>query len=100
VFTYSLAGRVNKLLKMKIFVRTLVGTQFEIEVNPEHTVADVKKIINIALGQVFYSDAQQMRIHSYKGKILEDTKTLEENDVAHNSFLVVIFSGVPMGNLV
>lgn len=63
-------------------------------------MADVKKSINRALGQVFYSDAQQMRIHSYKGKILEDSKTLEENEVSHNSFLIVIFFEVPIGNLV
>ncbi|XP_060191987.1 ubiquitin receptor RAD23d-like [Lycium barbarum] len=75
---------------MKIFVKTLKGTHFEIEVKPEETVADVKKSIETAQGQDVYPAAQQMLIH--QGKVLKDTTTLEENKVAENSFVVVMLS--------
>ncbi|XP_059281873.1 ubiquitin receptor RAD23d-like [Lycium ferocissimum] len=75
---------------MKIFVKTLKGTHFEIEVKPEETVADVKKSIETAQGQDVYPAAQQMLIH--QGKVLKDTTTLEENKVAENSFVVIMLS--------
>nr|XP_016489618.1 PREDICTED: ubiquitin receptor RAD23c-like isoform X1 [Nicotiana tabacum] len=75
---------------MKIFVKTLKGTHFEIEVKPEDTVADVKKNIESVQGQDFYPAAQQMLIH--QGKVLKDTATLEENKVAENSFVVIMLS--------
>ncbi|MCE3051092.1 Ubiquitin receptor RAD23c, partial [Datura stramonium] len=75
---------------MKIFVKTLKGTHFEIEVKPEDTVADVKKSIETAQGLDVYPAAQQMLIH--QGKVLKDTTTLEENKVAENSFVVVMLS--------
>ncbi|OIS98070.1 PREDICTED: ubiquitin receptor RAD23d-like [Nicotiana attenuata] len=75
---------------MKIFVKTLKGTHFEIEVKPEDTVADVKKNIETAQGQDVYPAAQQMLIH--QGKVLKDTTTLEENKVAENSFVVIMLS--------
>ncbi|XP_009607597.1 ubiquitin receptor RAD23d-like isoform X1 [Nicotiana tomentosiformis] len=75
---------------MKIFVKTLKGTHFEIEVKPEDTVADVKKNIETAQGQDIYPAAQQMLIH--QGKVLKDTTTLEENKVAENSFVVIMLS--------
>ncbi|KAJ8544822.1 hypothetical protein K7X08_017405 [Anisodus acutangulus] len=75
---------------MKIFVKTLKGTHFEIDVKPEDTVADVKKSIETAQGQDVYPAAQQMLIH--QGKVLKDTTTLEENKVAENSFVVIMLS--------
>ncbi|XP_015066493.1 ubiquitin receptor RAD23d isoform X2 [Solanum pennellii] len=75
---------------MKIFVKTLKGTHFEIEVKPEDTVADVKKSIETAQGQDVYPAAQQMLIH--QGKVLKDPTTLEENKVAENSFVVIMLS--------
>ncbi|KAK9052265.1 hypothetical protein SSX86_028893 [Deinandra increscens subsp. villosa] len=77
-------------LKMKVFVKTLKGTHFEIEVKPEDTVADVKKNIETVQGQDVYPAAQQMLIH--QGKVLKDATTLEENKVAESSFIVIMLS--------
>ncbi|PWA97355.1 hypothetical protein CTI12_AA025600 [Artemisia annua] len=74
---------------MKVFVKTLKGTHFEIEVKPEDTVADVKKNIETVQGDV-YPAAQQMLIH--QGKVLKDATTLEENKVADSSFIVIMLS--------
>ncbi|XP_071692060.1 ubiquitin receptor RAD23d-like [Rutidosis leptorrhynchoides] len=74
---------------MKVFVKTLKGTHFEIEVKPEDTVSDVKKNIETVQGDV-YPAAQQMLIH--QGKVLKDGTTLEENKVAENSFIVIMLS--------
>nr|XP_043625154.1 ubiquitin receptor RAD23d-like [Erigeron canadensis] len=75
---------------MKIFVKTLKGTHFEIEVKPDDTVSDVKKNIEAVQGSDVYPAAQQMLIH--QGKVLKDGTTLEENKVAENSFIVVMLS--------
>ncbi|KAI3453019.1 hypothetical protein Pfo_009682 [Paulownia fortunei] len=75
---------------MKIFVKTLKGSHFEIEVKPEDTVVDVKKTIESTQGADIYPAAQQMLIH--QGKVLKDGTTLEENKVAENSFVVVMLS--------
>ncbi|KAI3717560.1 hypothetical protein L1987_69261 [Smallanthus sonchifolius] len=82
---------------MKVFVKTLKGTHFEIEVKPEDTVADVKKNIETVQGSDVYPAAQQMLIH--QGKVLKDATTLEENKVAENSFIVIMLSKskVPSG---
>lgn len=75
---------------MKIFVKTLKGTHFEIEVKPEDTVADVKKNIELVHGTDVYPAAQQMLIH--QGKVLKDATTLDENQVAESSFVVIMLS--------
>ncbi|KAL0296744.1 UNVERIFIED_CONTAM: Ubiquitin receptor d [Sesamum radiatum] len=75
---------------MKIFVKTLKGTHFEIDVKPEDTVADVKKTIESTQGADIYPAMQQMLIH--QGKVLKDGTTLEENKVAENSFVVVMLT--------
>nr|XP_009399730.1 PREDICTED: ubiquitin receptor RAD23d-like isoform X2 [Musa acuminata subsp. malaccensis] len=75
---------------MKIFVKTLKGSNFEIDVNPEDTVADVKKNIETSQGKTVYPAEQQMLIH--QGKILKDDTTLDENKVFENSFLVIMLS--------
>lgn len=75
---------------MKVFVKTLKGTHFEIEVKPEDTVADVKKNIEITQGQSVYPAEQQMLIH--QGKILKDDTSLDQNKVSENSFIVIMLS--------
>ncbi|KAK9271861.1 hypothetical protein L1049_002226 [Liquidambar formosana] len=78
--------------KMKIFVKTLKGTHFEIEVKPEDTVADVKKAIETVHGPDVYPATQQMLI--YQGKVLKDATTLDENNVSENGFIVIMLSKV------
>ncbi|XP_047175818.1 ubiquitin receptor RAD23c-like isoform X1 [Vigna umbellata] len=75
---------------MKVFVKTLKGTHFEIEVQPQNTVSEVKKSIETIQGADVYPAAQQMLIH--QGKVLKDATTLEENNVAENSFIVIMLS--------
>ncbi|XP_050228497.1 ubiquitin receptor RAD23c isoform X2 [Mercurialis annua] len=75
---------------MKVFVKTLKGTNFEIEVKPEDTVEDVKKNVEKIQGRDVYPAEQQMLI--YQGKVLKDNTTLEENKVAENTFIVVMLS--------
>ncbi|KAF8399135.1 hypothetical protein HHK36_015000 [Tetracentron sinense] len=75
---------------MKVFVKTLKGTHFEIEVKPEDSVADVKKNIETVQGSDVYPAVQQMLI--YQGKVLKDATTLDENKVAENSFLVIMLT--------
>ncbi|KAL7590381.1 hypothetical protein Lser_V15G37080 [Lactuca serriola] len=75
---------------MKVFVKTLKGTHFEIQVKPEDTVADVKKNIETVQGADVYPAGQQMLIH--QGKVLKDGTTLDENKVAENSFIVIMLS--------
>ncbi|XP_022776955.1 ubiquitin receptor RAD23c-like isoform X3 [Durio zibethinus] len=75
---------------MKIFVKTLKGTHFDIDVKPEDAVADVKKNIETIQGADVYPAAQQMLIH--KGKVLKDDMTLAENSVAENSFIVIMLT--------
>ncbi|KAI4368999.1 hypothetical protein MLD38_017494 [Melastoma candidum] len=75
---------------MKIVVKTLKGTTFDVEVNPLDSVADVKKNIEAAQGAALYPVSQQMLI--YQGKVLKDNTTLEENKVAENSFVVVMLT--------
>nr|VDD12124.1 unnamed protein product [Brassica rapa] len=74
---------------MKIFVKTLKGTNFEIEVNPADTISDTKRRIESHQGAQ-YPAAQQMLIH--QGKVLKDETTLEENNVVENSFIVIMLS--------
>ncbi|KAL8052850.1 hypothetical protein ABFX02_05G031900 [Erythranthe guttata] len=75
---------------MKIFVKTLKGTHFEIEVKPDDTIADVKKTVENTQGADVYPATQQLLIH--QGKVLKDATTLEENKVAENSFVVVMLT--------
>ncbi|XP_062106296.1 ubiquitin receptor RAD23d-like [Humulus lupulus] len=75
---------------MKVFVKTLKGTNFPIEVNPQDSVVDVKKNIEAVQGADVYPASQQMLIH--QGKVLKDTTTLEENAVAENSFIVIMLT--------
>ncbi|MCL7023853.1 hypothetical protein MKW94_003963, partial [Papaver nudicaule] len=78
---------------MKINVKTLKGSHFEIEVKPEDSVADVKTIIETTQGSDVYPAAQQMLI--YQGKVLKDPTTMGENNVVENGFLVIMLSKKP-----
>ncbi|KAI4379150.1 hypothetical protein MLD38_005485 [Melastoma candidum] len=75
---------------MKIVVKTLKGTTFDVDVNPVDKVADVKQIIETSQGDGLYPASQQMLI--YQGKVLKDNTTLEENNVAENSFVVIMLT--------
>ncbi|TVU11726.1 hypothetical protein EJB05_45338 [Eragrostis curvula] len=75
---------------MKLNVKTLKGTSFEIEAAAESSVAEVKRIIESSHGANVYPADQLMLI--YQGKILKDDTTLESNKVAENSFIVVMVS--------
>lgn len=55
-------------------------------------VADVKQIIETAQGADVYPASKQMLIH--QGKVLKDATTLEENQVAESSFIVIMLSKV------
>ncbi|CAH8387722.1 unnamed protein product [Eruca vesicaria subsp. sativa] len=74
---------------MKIFVKTLKGDRFQIQVNPEDSVADVKKNIETVVGvTASYPAAEQMLIH--KGKVLKDETTVEANNVSEKSTICVM----------
>ncbi|XP_020586963.1 ubiquitin receptor RAD23d-like isoform X2 [Phalaenopsis equestris] len=73
---------------MQIFVKTLKGTNFEIAVNLEDTVADVKNNIENSQGKTVYPADQQMLI--YQGKVLNDETTLAENNITEKCFIVVM----------
>ncbi|KAA3488388.1 ubiquitin receptor RAD23c-like [Gossypium australe] len=75
---------------MKVSVKTLKGTHFDIEVKPEDAVADVKKNIETVQGADVYPAAKQMLI--FKGKVLKDDTTLAENSVTENSFIVIMLT--------
>ena len=70
---------------MKIFVKTLKGARFEIQVNPEDSVADVKKSIETVLG---VTAAEQLLIH--KGTVLKDEATVEANNVSEKNIIGVM----------
>ncbi|XP_051187489.1 probable ubiquitin receptor RAD23 isoform X4 [Lolium perenne] len=73
---------------MKVSVKTLKGSSFQIEVNPADKISDVKKLIESSQGQNVYPADQQMLVH--QGKVLKDETTLEENKVLENNFLVIM----------
>ncbi|CAN0862642.1 Ubiquitin receptor RAD23b [Linum grandiflorum] len=75
---------------MKLTVKTLKGTFFEIRVQPTDTVMAVKKNIEEVQGKDIYPCAQQLLIHN--GKVLKDETTLAANDVSEDGFLVVMLS--------
>ncbi|KAG8639104.1 ubiquitin receptor RAD23c isoform X2 [Manihot esculenta] len=75
---------------MRISVKTLKGTTFDLEVKPEDTIADVKKSIETTQGVDVYPAGQQMLI--YQGKVLKDNTTIDENKVAENSFVVIMLT--------
>ncbi|CAN1814522.1 Ubiquitin receptor RAD23b [Linum perenne] len=77
---------------MKLTVKTLKGSHFEIRVQPTDTVMAVKKNIEDVQGKDNYPCAQQLLIHN--GKVLKDETTLAANNVSEDGFLVVMLSKV------
>ncbi|KAK9922891.1 hypothetical protein M0R45_031329 [Rubus argutus] len=75
---------------MKLTVKTLKGSHFEIRVQPTDTVMGVKKNIEDIQGKDYYPCGQQLLIHN--GKVLKDETTLAENKVTEDGFLVVMLS--------
>ncbi|KAF2323054.1 hypothetical protein GH714_033041 [Hevea brasiliensis] len=75
---------------MKITVKTLKGSHFEIRVQPTDTVMAVKKNIEDVQGKDNYPCGQQLLIHN--GKVLKDETTLADNKVSEDGFLVVMLS--------
>ncbi|ONK70497.1 uncharacterized protein A4U43_C05F34320 [Asparagus officinalis] len=75
---------------MKLTVKTLKGTHFEIKVQPNDTIMAVKKNIEEVQGKDSYPWGQQLLIHN--GKVLKDESTLEENKISEDGFLVVMLS--------
>ena len=57
----------------------------------------MKRSIETAQGAAVYPAAQQMLI--YQGKVLKDGTTLLENNVAENSFIVIMLSKVKSSHL-
>ncbi|KAL3512009.1 hypothetical protein ACH5RR_024726 [Cinchona calisaya] len=75
---------------MKLTVKTLKGSHFEIRVHPSDTIMAVKKNIEDVQGKDNYPCGQQLLIHN--GKVLKDESTLVENKVSEDGFLVVMLS--------
>lgn len=75
---------------MKVSVKTLKGNHFDVDVSLSDTVMAVKMRIEAAQGKETFPFAQQLLI--YKGKVLKDDTTMEENNVTENSFLVVMLT--------
>ncbi|CAO2838422.1 unnamed protein product [Amaranthus hypochondriacus] len=75
---------------MKLTVKTLKGSHFEIRVQPNDTVMAVKKNIEDVQGKDNYPCGQQLLIHN--GKVLKDETTLADNKVSEDGFLVVMLS--------
>jgi UV excision repair protein RAD23 len=77
---------------MKLTVKTLKGSHFEIRVLPSDTIMAVKKNIEDSQGKDNYPCGQQLLIHN--GKVLKDETSLVENKVTEEGFLVVMLSKV------
>ncbi|KAL2479010.1 Ubiquitin receptor RAD23b [Forsythia ovata] len=75
---------------MKLTVKTLKGSHFQIRVQPTDTIMAVKKNIEDVQGKDNYPCGQQLLI--YNGKVLKDESTLTENKVSEDGFLVVMLS--------
>lgn len=75
---------------MKLTVKTLKGSHFEIRVHPTDTIMAVKKNIEDIQGKDNYPCGQQLLIHN--GKVLKDESSLAENKVSEDGFLVVMLS--------
>ncbi|XP_010459157.1 PREDICTED: probable ubiquitin receptor RAD23a [Camelina sativa] len=75
---------------MKLTVKTLKGSHFEIKVLPTDTIMAVKKNIEDSQSKDNYPCGQQLLIHN--GKVLKDETTLVENKVTEEGFLVVMLS--------
>ncbi|KAH7278896.1 hypothetical protein KP509_38G063200 [Ceratopteris richardii] len=77
---------------MRISVKTLRGNQFDIDVKSSDSVRAVKMKIESAQGKDTFPCAQQMLI--FRGKVLKDDTTLQENSVGDLNVLVVMLTKI------
>ncbi|KAL3631736.1 UV excision repair protein RAD23 B [Castilleja foliolosa] len=75
---------------MKLTVKTLKGSHFQISVHPNDTIMAIKKNIEDIQGKDNYPCGLQLLIHN--GKVLKDESTLAENKVSEDGFLVVMLT--------
>ncbi|KAL3835451.1 hypothetical protein ACJIZ3_010187 [Penstemon smallii] len=75
---------------MKLTVKTLKGSHFQINVHQNDTIMAIKKNIEDIQGKDNYPCGQQLLIHN--GKVLKDESTLAQNKVSEDGFLVVMLS--------
>ncbi|XP_057459967.1 ubiquitin receptor RAD23b-like [Actinidia eriantha] len=75
---------------MKLTVKTLKGSHFDIRVQPTDTIMSIKKNIEDVQGKDNYPCGRQLLVHN--GMVLEDESTLVENKVSEDEFLVVMLS--------
>jgi len=75
---------------MKLKVKTLKGVTFEVESEPDDTVASLKANVEAAMPE--FPAALQKLIHS--GKILEDSSCVKEYNIKEGEFIVVMVSKV------
>lgn len=73
---------------MKLTIKTLKGSHFEIRAQPNDTVMAIKKNIEDMQGKDNYPCGQQLLIHN--GKVLKDESTLAESKISEDGFLVVM----------
>ncbi len=71
---------------MKVAFRTLKGEKFELDAEPEETVLDLKKRVVKKQNEDDYSGYRLI----YKGKILDNAKTLVDSGVSGTGFIVVM----------
>ncbi|KAK4395477.1 Ubiquitin receptor b [Sesamum angolense] len=82
---------------MKLTVKTLKGSHFQISVQLEDAIIAVKKNIEDVQGKDNYPCDQQLLIHN--GKVLKDESTLAENKVSEDGFLVVMLTKARVGDI-
>lgn len=75
-------------MALKVAVRPLKGTGFEVEVAPEATVLDLKKTIE-ATSAEFPADLQKL---IYQGKILADDASVKDVGIKSGEFVVVMLA--------
>lgn len=73
---------------MKLTVKTLKGSKFDVEAEPSNTVAEVKAIIETSKSE-FPADTVKL-IHS--GKVLKDDVTIDSCNIKPNDFLVCMIT--------
>jgi UV excision repair protein RAD23 len=72
---------------MKLTFRTIKGTTFNLDAEPETSVGDLKASLEAAQGPSMPKDSVKL---VYKGKVLEDnSKPISEYGVDESGFLVV-----------
>ncbi|BDA44782.1 Ubiquitin receptor RAD23b [Coccomyxa sp. Obi] len=72
---------------VKVTFKTVQGNKFELELDSSEKIEDVKRKIEEKQGPDFPA-ANQVVI--YQGKVLKDETSLEENNITHENFVVVM----------